>query len=93
MVSLVYLKKKEHQLYSLLLKIKEQGTLLKPVYEASILLADKEDKKVKKTTDWTKSTRKLKKITETCSKVKIKISILLITQVNQYCVQGSSQDK
>ena len=64
MVSLVYLKKKEHQLYSLLLKIKEQGTLLKPVYEASILLADKEDKKVKKTTDWTKSTRKLKKITD-----------------------------
>ena len=57
MVSLVHLKKKEHQLYSLFLKIKEQGTLLKPDYEASILLEDKEDKKVKKTTDWTKTTR------------------------------------
>ena len=57
MVSLVHLKKKEHQLYSLFLKIKEQGTLLKPDYEASILLGDKEDKKVKKTTDWTKTTR------------------------------------
>ena len=58
MVSLVHLKKKEHQVYSLFLKMKEQGTLLKSVYEASILLADQEDKKVKITTDWTKSTRK-----------------------------------